>query len=301
MPDENFKEIVSTVKQLFEPQRIAAADGENVACVYTVPANIQVLDMAKYIDAQRPAPVRRKGTARLGDLPSFIAHVNRFKDTDSAIFADNSFPNPCLTGVLNYNRIGATGAPQFGDHRAVYNFPFSKEWNIWNGKDSEGMNQSEFAAFIEDNINDILAPEDADVASSEALQKIATLLGGNFAGPSTMVTLSRGLSVYESAAVETATNLNTGEGKIVFKSEHNDAAGAPIKVPNMFLLGIPVFENGDSYRIAVRLRYRLKQGSLTWFYQLYQINKAFDSAFKEASDNAAKATELPLFLGNPEA
>ena len=58
-------------------------------------------------------------------------------------------------------------------------------------------------------------------------------------------------------SVQQAVTLATGEITINFAEQHKDGAGAPIRIPNLFLIAVPVFEAGDAYRIPVRLRYRL--------------------------------------------
>lgn len=65
-------------------------------------------------------------------------------------------------------------------------------------------------------------------------------------------------------------------------------------------IAIPVFQNGDMYRVLVRLRYRLKEGAVSWFYQLHRTDQIFDDAFKTAALTAQSMTALPLFYGTPE-
>src|SRR3546814_16310007 len=90
----------------------------------------------------------------------------------------------------------------------------------------------------------------------EDMQKFVNAVGGRIAGPSRLMDLSVGLKVYEKANVSEAVNLASGEVQIQFTSEHVDGTGSPLKVPNLFLIAIPVFKNGQFYRLAARLRYR---------------------------------------------
>ena len=112
--------------------------------------------------------------------------------------------------------------------------------------------------------------------------------------------LSRGLSVRENLQAKSAVNLDTGEGEIKWVSEHSDEEGRPLKIPNLFLICIPVFENtGVAYRIAVQLRYRLRDGKVTWIYTMYRVELIFDHAISEACKRVKAETELPLILGRP--
>jgi hypothetical protein len=62
-----------------------------------------------------------------------------------------------------------------------------------------------------------------------------------------------------------------------------------------------VFVNDTIYSIAVRLRYRIGGGKVTWFYEMYRTDKVFDDAFNGACTQVKEATDLPLLLGSPEA
>lgn len=297
MSKENNAAIIQEMKDLYKPEKIKLENGREVVAI---PTGIKLESTKKFDDEYRTAPERRKGTAKLNDIESFIAHVNRFKDVDSALFACNSTTVPGLTAVLDYHKQTAKGDPRFGEHRTQYNFPVSKEWVLWTSKDSVSFGQGEFAAFIEDNILDCAYPLEDDIEKSDQLMALRTLLGGSFAAPDKLVALSKGLAINESSRIKGKLDLNTGETSIVYETEHNDEAGAPVKVPNLFLIVLPVFEDGTRYRVAVRLRYRVRSGAIAWHYELYQPENIFNDAFKDACTKAAKETELPLFVGSPE-
>jgi len=282
----------------------------------------------------RDHPERRIGTAVMLDLTSFLAHVNRFKTPSSAIFANDDPEEPSLTAVLDYHdplapymgahegeddgamikaTVRPTPLPAFCQHRTHYRFPLSEEWIAWVKTDGSVMAQAEFAAFLEDRIGDVIVPPDtrSGDASSTAentpppsggsMVDLGRLLGGNFAGPSKLLELSRGLQLHQRERVKGAVNLSTGEVDVVYESTHQDDKGGVLKVPNLFLIAIPVFRSGPLYQIAVRLRYRLKEGTVSWHYQLYRADKVFNHAFREATERAQMETSLPVFVGKPEA
>lgn len=301
MSKDNNTAIIDNMKDLYQPKIVNIADKDgNVVEVLASPVGINIKSTKAFKDEYLTAPERRKGEAKVNDIESFIAHVNRFKDKDSALFANNDPARPSITAVLDYHKQTAAGAPRFGEHRTIYNFPVSKEWQLWTAKDSEQFGQGDFASFIEDNILDCLQPTEGGADDNKQLKALRELLGGSFASPTKLVELSRGLAVNEASRVKGKTNLSTGETTIVYETEHNDETGKPIKVPNMFLIAIPVFEGAERYRIAVRLRYRVRSGAVSWHYELYQSENVFIDAFKGACALAIKETELPLFVGSPE-
>jgi uncharacterized protein YfdQ (DUF2303 family) len=283
-----------------ELKTLTDADGEEIK-VAAVPVGWSLQSVKKLLDEYLPAPERRKGVATAHDLDSLIAHVNRFKDDNSALFADGTDGSPALIGVINYHRAGAeTGdEARFGDHRVVYRFPLSDEWAAWTANNGQRMSQADFAEFLENRILDV-APPPSEKKADDPLAEIAKTLGGTFASASRLLELSRGLAISAKINAKGAINLSTGEAQITFDETHADGRGAPLKVPNLFAIAIPVFRQGAVYRIPVRLRYRLLAGAVSWSYELYRADKAFDHAFREAASKAQKDTGLPLFYGTPE-
>jgi hypothetical protein len=305
------------------PITLSPASGQVIA----VPKGFEIKSVKPLLDEYLTQPERRKGTATLQDLDSFIAHGNRFKGADSALFAVADRQAPSIRCVFDYHPANDKhDDARHGEHQAVHKFPLSDEWKAWMKADGEVMEQVEFAAFLEERAIDIIAPPanllkldpgtgeiygrevgEADAGGSfgprtpdEELAHLVRLLGGTIATPSRMVQLSRGLEVYEQARAKQDVNLSSGERTIAFSAEHLDGEGEKIAVPNLFLIAIPVFLNGPRYRMAVRLRYRLSGGTVKWFFEVYRHEQVFDHAFSEAAEKARLETGLPLFLGTPE-
>lgn len=286
-------------EKLHAPDRLSYPHPDNpeVAVPFVaLPSGLELKCLQPELDKLRTRPERRKGTAQLQTLESLIDHVNRFKGESSTLFAKPDQTAPSLTAVLNYHAAGASSPASFGDHRGVYRFPLSDEWTAWQQSNERKFTQEDFAAFIEDRILDVADPTKAGASVLDFCQTI----GATLASPSRLMDLSRGLQVHVSAKAVQATNLSTGEGQITYTEEHKDSAGGKLGVPGAFLLQIPVFRGDAPYQVPVRLRYRLKDGTITWFYSLYRTDKVFDHAFDLACKRAAEETGLPLFVGSPE-
>lgn len=252
----------------------------------------------------RDAPIRVRGTARHTRLDSFIAHVNRFKNVDTAIFAVDQGGAPSVTAVFDYHgeTAGGPGAdPAFAQHRADYAFPLSEEWKAWHKADGVKMDMGEFAQFLEDHIVDV--EQVGDYASiNDTVKQFVQTLGGwaAVASPSKLIELSRGLQIYENSVVQDVRKLSSGEAQIAFSSEHVDADGKPLNIPSLFIINIPVFARSTVLdRVVVRLRYRKAAGVTFWF-ELWRTDRVFDFAFDEALDRVRTETELPVFVGTDE-
>lgn len=290
--------IIDAISSRTVPAVLEVKRGDvNAAGFVLIPAGMKPFNAKALLDEYRTAPDRREGTAHLTTIESFIAHTKRFADVDSVIFADPSQSSPSLVSVLDYHRAGADAAPRFGKHRAKYAFPLSDEWQAWTAANDRGMDQAAFAAFIEDRIADLADPAGALPSAVEA----GKLLGVQFATPARVMELSRGLQVNVESKVGASVNLSTGEGSITFQEANTDATGAPLLIPGAFLVQLPVFRGDPVYQIAVRLRYRVQGGKITWRCVLYRTDRVFTSAFEFACNRVAKETALPVLRGTPEA
>lgn len=251
-------------------------------------------------DDHRLFPRRRAGTAVLSDLPSFNNHVNRFKDADSAVFACNDRSKPSLTGVLNYHRAGATSDPRFGDHRALFNFPLSDEWQAWTAFNGKELPMIGFARFLEDHIVDVTPL--SNIALGEQATNFAQILGGRekIADAATLMSMALNMQVFEQSNTASANNLATGEIRADFETIYNDSNGAKLNVPSMFVISIPVFKGEPPSQILARLRFRKEGAKIIFFYELWRTDIVFDEAFDQALNKVAMETGVPIYLGADE-
>ena len=299
------------MEDLHSPELLALPeiDADDAPRVLILPRGMEARSIKPLIDEYRDRPERRSGTAVLSDLDSLIAWVNRFKDGNSVAFVDRTPDKPSVTAIIDYHEAGieSDADPRFCKHRGVYRFPLSEPWKAWAAIDGKPMSHADFAAWLEDRIGDVIAPPDhlagADTLTEADLKLVELLrtLGGQFVGPSRLLDLSRGLKLTEEARFTSVQNLTSGEVELAYQNEHREEAGAPLKVPSIFLLGIPVFDRGPMYRIPVRLRYRLAGSKLTWFVVRYRPQLSFDDAVNEDVEELRSQTDLPVFSGAPEA
>lgn len=266
-----------------------------------VPSGRRIESLKPIIDQFKPKPDRRTGTAVLSSSQSFIDHVVRFKSESTVIFAERDITKPSLLAVYDYHpKGGDVTLAAFGGHRAKYSFPVSPEWKAWNDNEEKELDATAFGRFLEDRIQDVVAIDTEN--TGEALRELIALIGGGtFASPSQLLDLSRSLTINAAVSVKQAQTLSSGEIAVSYTEVHNDGEGRPIKVPNLFAIGIPIFRDGHKYRIVCRLRYKLQDRQwVKWWYSLVNPDLYFDDAFKEVCDEVASTTELPVLFGAPE-
>lgn len=245
------------------------------------------------IEKYRLDPERRAGTAQTTTLQSFIDLTNRHKDASSAIFAKTSWPEPHLLAVFDYHQVD--GRPRWGKHRARYTFPITDEFKVWIEKNGKGMEQAEFAAFLEEHAAELSAAYPPEAVEYESLFK------EKFATPADLIALSRSLEVFVGARVKRQERLSSGERTVEFVEEHTNTKGEKVEIPGLFMVSVPAFVDGENVRIPARLRYRIQSGSIVWSYQLYRWQFWLRDQVKNDLATVADKTALPTFEGSPEA
>lgn len=312
-------EIIPLPREIVPPGATCAAPHLAVSIDGT--GKVTPLALDAVIEASRGKPVRRKGTANVFTLESFIDLTNRHANADSAIFVNSDWKSPTLTAVIDYHQRarleeGATAAgvegldpmplkassipgddphARFGQHRIHYAFPVSEAWKFWTGLNGESMEQGEFAAFLEDHIHEITLPNKAETMNYEAM------LRTRFATPADLMDLARGLEINVEGRVKSKVSLQSGEKQVVFETEHKDAEGKTLTVPGLFMVNVAPFHEGDVITIPARLRYRVAgEGKLSWSYDLYRPDEFIMQRLRSDALVASEETGLPTYDGEPE-
>lgn len=297
MEPNNVQAAIEFAKQHLKADVITVGnEATGTAPAVMLPASMNLKSIKEIIDEFRQAPERREGHAIHQTLDSFIAHANRFKDGDSAIFADLDRQSPSMLAVLDYHRKGPTGAPRFGNHYGELPFEHSDQWKEWNAINKRPLTVEQFSDFLEAHCEDVVDP--AGLKSDDPTALLQDKLQVKFATPAHVLAAARGLQIRVTQEVADVKVLETGEVDLKFQEKHEAAGG--MRAPAAFAIAIPVFRSGEVFYIAVRLRYRLIQGRVAWQIVLYRLDRVYDAAIKEAAVKAQKDTELPLFFGIPE-
>lgn len=231
-----------------------------------IPEGAAVEDLERLL----PAPVRARAEVTAKSEATFSAYVNRFKGENTSIFADQQAFS--LVGVIDYH--GPTAAA-WCDHRVSYSAPRSLEWQTWRTSSGKRMAQPDFAQFIEDNVVDIRSPAGADVLE-----------------------VARSLQAKKAVEFVSAIRLADGSQQFTYnETVDGSAAKGTLKIPEEFKLGIPVFFGGESYEVTARLRYRIAEGKLQMWYELYRPEHIEQDAFGHVCAGVAEATAITIWEG----
>lgn len=123
-------------------------------------------------NVERPIPKWTSQIVNLQNESSLTEYINRFKNTDTAIFAD--ITTDTVVSIIDYHHeaggnMDGVGIPEgfvmpaLKSHRAVLKLPKSIEWETWRKSDEVRMSQLDFVCFLEDNAVDVKDPDGASL------------------------------------------------------------------------------------------------------------------------------------------
>jgi uncharacterized protein YfdQ (DUF2303 family) len=235
-------------------------------------------DLTAKRDQREPFDVRKRGTAQLLDLPSFITYCKDQAKTDQGYIYANT-DTRSFTAVFNDYR--NTDLPGWRDHRAHYAAAFTPEFRRWqdNNGPTKAKNQTEFAEFIEDNFAD-LAPDCA-----QQLLDVATTIQAK-----TDINFS------------SAKRLHDGQVQLAYTEVIDAKAGADgaLTIPREFELGLRLFKNGEGYKLKARLKYRLGNGGVKFWYELDRPERSIEDAFNGYIKTVQEASGYSVLIGSPD-
>ena len=98
---------------------------------------------------------------------------------------------------------------------------------------------------------------------------------------------------------KSAIRLQNGGVQMSFVQDDDAQTLQKMQVFDRFSIGCPVFWNGDAYRIDARLRYRVRDGKLTFWFELIRQDKVLEDATSTLIGQIKEKTGTPFFFGNP--
>ena len=318
--ESNARAIIDAARELHGHEVLPVVSPEGHTGVFAViPQGKEITSLRAELEEWRPRPERARGTAKLQDEASFVAHVRRTSDPMSVLFCDPDRTRPTFTAVYDYHESsrmienlaeraeidttvpypagGSMVLPRWMQHRALFTPRVADEWAAWTARSGKPLAPVDLAEFLEERVVDVFNGQ-----PSEGVQALLESVEARLATSNQLVGLARNFAVNVDTAVHQVQLLQSGEISIRYAETHRDAeTGQPVKVPNAFLIAIPVFFGGPTYQLFVRLRYRLSGGKITWTFFLNRPEVVLDHALREMADRIAEQTGLPLLLGSPEA
>lgn len=279
METVEMKNLAETLaKEMKAPVEVIAGDSDVIRRLALPPGWTLV---EKNDETLLERPLRKKARVTLSDADSFIDYVARHGEAhDCTIWCDADYKagKVGFTGILN-DHGAAANTPAWRDHRAKFTPEFSEEWVRWTAKNSVFFSQGDFAIFIENNLKDI-ASVDGSPSGSQMLEMALTF------------------EANQDMRFKSAIRLQSGGVSMSFTQDDDAQTVQKMQVFDRFTLGFPVFWNADAYQVDARLRYRVRDGKLTFWYELIRADKVLEAATKTLIEHIRMKTGFPFFFGD---
>lgn len=229
-----------------------------------------------------PTPRRKTAQVRLRDTQSFIDYVVRHGSlVNSTIWCEADYQKGHVSFAAIMNDHGQTEPEaNWRDHHAKFSPLFSEEWIRWTALNAKPFTQTEFATFIEDNLKDI-ASVDGRPTGAQMLEMAITF------------------EANQDMRFKSAIRLQSGGVQMSFTQDDDAQTLQKMQVFDRFSLGLPVFWNGDAYQIDARLRYRVRDGKIAFWFELIRNDKVLEAATTTLIKLIREKTGNPFYFGNP--
>ena len=225
-------------------------------------------------------PRRAKAQAITQDQDSFIGYLNRnavAKTTTVWCESDMVAGRLSFTALLNDHDPESNEAG-WRDHTCSFRPRMSVEWERWKSHDRKPFDQVAFATFIEDNRGDIASVDGMPTGAQ-------------------MLEMALSMEATQDVRFKSAIRLANGGVQLQFVQDDDAQTLARMQLFERFSIGLPVFWNGDAYRLDARLRYRVRDGKVTFWYELERPDRVFEAAAKTLIESVRARVGAPLFFG----
>lgn len=243
-----------------------------------VPDGYKMADIEKLM----PQPFRKRGNVIVTDSAGFIFYTSKHGERDCCIIyaaIDSEKSHFSLVAVINDH--GDDG-PYWRDHRCTFSPKLSLEWARWAGRNKATMSQTEFAAYLEENL--------PDIASVPGMPTGTEILA-----------MALGFEANADKRLRSKINLQSGGVQFEFVEDETKDTRTRMQVFERFTIGIPVFDGSqNAYPVEARLKYREKDGKVTFWYELIRQDRVFKAAVTDELNRIAEATGFDIISGKPE-
>jgi uncharacterized protein YfdQ (DUF2303 family) len=238
---------------------------------------------------------------KVQEVASLMNYVNRFKNGDSALFAD--IASSTILGVIDYHT--AANRPDDGDpshgtpptavpearhtkHTVSLQIPHSIEWDTWKKIDGSLMSHVEFSNFLEENQMDILPLGTMHDRAGEVIED----------APTTILELCRELQV--KSGYKASGDIRNGDYISLEMMKDDDVTTKKnVQLPVSIDLNIPVYFGEQSVHITAFLRRKVIEGSIKLGVKLQRPEQVRQDEFKRIVAEIEQGVMLATLYGKP--
>lgn len=198
---------------------------------------------------------------RMQTAESLAEYINRFKNTDTMLFAD--IASDTIVSVIDYHKMAAENANPAAAltvHRATLSLPKSLEWQTWTKASGQLMSHVAFATFLEENAVDVKSPVGAD-----------------------LLELCRDLQVAQN--VNFGSSVRMGDlTQVNYQKDQDALSKGSIALPQSIMLSIPVYFGEAPVSVMAFMRRQIDDGKLKLGIQLSRAENVRQDEFHRVVD-----------------
>lgn len=249
----------SLLTQTPRPERLDSHDLDYLV----VPEHSNYFDLDKY----RDRPRRLVQTVEFAALESLIGYIKRWSGKSTMITGDRDSKHQ-IKAVLDYHSFTKDERiPSWCEHVAILKALVTPEWRIWTDGEKKHMSQRTFAAFLEDNAEDI----ETDLAG--------------------LLTQVKNVTIGQSGS--TKSRVSTVENDLTAHKNVSVASG----LPDFISLGLSPWRHSDPYKVKARPFIHFEEGKAPEFsYHLINLEKVLDTAFLKAVKTVKEGTGYEVYV-----
>lgn len=205
----------------------------------------------------REKPKRIKASIGLLSVESFVAYYTRFAAPEKTMVFANEQERTIRAEFDAHEK----DSPDWREHQCTLHLKPSLEFDKWSRYSGRFVNQKEFAEFLEDNLEDIVEPDGA------AILEVAT-----------------NLTNVKQTNFNSSVNLQNGMIGLQFVEKDTQT----VEIPKVFKIKIPVFENGPTYTVGVRFRWKISEDNkLLLCFEIAKVDRIKKIAFADIVNDVA--------------
>ena len=254
-------------------------------------------------------PPRVRERVALIDADSFCDYVNRFKNSDTLIFATITETGAKLTAIIDYHGapaeppkdyVPATSPgekiwfgsvkprPEYGNHIATLDLIETEDWKNWVKQNGKAMSQEEFATWLEEHQH-LFSNKDlpGDLKGAELLELACSLFATSNVRYNKQIRLQNG-----------ANRFDYDEDVTVSGNVTNGVKPGTMEMPSMIYAAIQTHEGGETYMVPARLKTRISGRALSVWFETVQLHKIVRDAVLGTVKKVTEKTGIIPFIGS---
>lgn len=231
-------------------------------------------------------PTRTRIDETLTYFVSYLEAIkSRFNKDEATIYVESwsnrKYKDFTFRGVAHDCR---TGNQWRDDFKINWKSGFTVSARDWLDNDEKPLTQEAFALFLEKHMNDIVSAEDANDMSVFSYPTKAELY--NF-----VTTLEDSKGQKFSRKV----NVQNGDVSVSLERESDDGTKQRLKLFERFAINLQIYEGFPTYRVSAKLRFRVKDGGVVFFYDLEGLEELFN-ANRDWAAERIRELGFPVFI-----